>query len=157
MGLIRKTILIGAVIAAMPVPPPDGTDQSQVATQSTIGAGFAYVAAVSGAVSDAKGFCGRQPQVCSTAQYFATNLQYKAKYSARLIYQWANDAGVTTKPDDGQMVAQAVAKPEVPASPVPALRKKTHVNVADNSDLKIEDLIKEMHGTLPPAKDPKKG
>jgi hypothetical protein len=161
MGLIRKAILIGGVIAAMPSPPPDGQDNTQMAAQSSLGAGIAYVSAVGATVSDAQGFCGRQPAVCSTAQYFATTLQGKAKYSARLVYQWANDAGVAAKPAEapGQMVAQQTA----PAQPVPipvaapALRKKTHVNVADNADLKIEDLINDMHGTLPPAKDPKKG
>ncbi len=165
MGLIRKAILIGAVIAAMPSPPPDGTAPTQVASEpsmSSLGAGIAYVSAVGDAVSDAKGFCGRQPQVCSTAMYFATTLQGKAKYSAKLIYQWANDSGVAAKPvsQPGQMVAQTAPKTEQPigaTTPAPPLRKKTHVNMADNSDLKIEDLINDMRGTMPPAKDPTKG
>lgn len=163
MGLIRKAILVAGVIAAMPSPPPDGQDNTQMAAQSSLGAGIAYVSAVGATVSDAQGFCGRQPQVCSTAQYFATTLQGKAKYSVRLISQWAGEAGVGTKPADpkGQMVAQQPAPAQVvPVAatvPVPALRKKTHVNVADNSDLKIEDLINDIHGTLPPAKDPNKG
>jgi hypothetical protein len=162
MGLIRKAILIGGVIAAMPSPPPDGADPNQMATQSSLGASIAYVSAVGATVSDAKGFCARQPQVCSTAQYFATSLQGKARYSAKLIYQWANESGVTAPQgaNSGQMVAQVSpkAEPVVPAAPAtPALRKKTHVNMADNSDLRIEDLINDMHGTLPPAKDPKKG
>ncbi len=157
MGLIRKAILIGGVIAAMPSAPPDSADQMQVAAQSSLGAGIAYVSAVGATVSDAKGFCLRQPQVCSTVQYVATSLQGKAKYSARLIYQWANDSAVAAKPEaeTGQLVAEVPAKPE--AAPAPALRKKTHVNVADNSDLRIEDLINDIHGTLPPSKDPKKG
>ncbi len=159
MGLIRKAILVGGVIAAMPSAPPDATAPNQVASQSSLGAGIAYVSAVGATVSDAKGFCMRQPQVCSTAEYFATTLQGKAKYSARLIYQWANDSAVAAKPEaeTGQLMAEAPAKAEPAAQPVPALRKKTHVNVADNSDLKIEDLINDIHGTLPPAKDPKKG
>lgn len=159
MGLIRKALFFGGLIAALPSPPPDGADQPQMAAQSSLGAGIAYVSAVGATVSDAKGFCARQPQVCSTAQYFATTLQGKAKYSAKLIYQWANESGVVTKPEGEttQMVAQDAPKPEPAIPPAPALRKKTHVNVADNSDLKIEDLINDMRGTLPPAKDPKKG
>jgi hypothetical protein len=158
MGLIRKAILVGGVIAAMPSAPPDIADPAQVAAQSSLGASIAYVSAVGATVSDAKGFCMRQPQVCSTAQYFATSLQGKAKYSARLIYQWANDSAVAAKPEaeTGQLVAEAPTKPEG-VTPPPPLRKKTHVNVADNSDLRIEDLINDMRGTLPPAKDPKKG
>ncbi len=161
MGLIRKALFFGGLIAAMPSPPPDGAVQSQVATQSSLGAGIAYVSAVGATVSDAKGFCARQPQVCSTAQYFVTTLEGKAKYSAKLIYQWANESGVAATPTDPttQMMAEAEPKSEpvpIPTLP-PALRKKTHVNVADNSDLRIEDLINDMHGTLPPAKDPKKG
>ena len=161
MGLIRKALFFGGLIAAMPSPPPDSAGQTQMATQSSLGAGIAYVSAVGATVSDAKGFCARQPQVCSTAQYFATTLQGKAKYSAKLIYQWANESGVATPPqaETTQMMAEAAPKSEpVPIpTPAPALRKKTHVNVADNSDLRIEDLINDMHGTLPPAKDPKKG
>jgi hypothetical protein len=159
MGLIRKAILIGGVIAAMPSAPPDSADQTQLAAQSSLGAGIAYVSAVGATVSDAKGFCLRQPQVCSTAQYVATSLQGKAKYSARLIYQWANDSAVAAKPEaeTGELVAEAPTKPEPLAPQAPALRKKTHVNVVDNSDLKIEDLINDIRGTLPPSKDPKKG
>ncbi len=159
MGLIRKVIILGGIIAAMPSPPPDAADPSAQVAQSSLGASVAYVSAVSDAVGDAKGFCARQPQVCSTAFYFATTLQGKAKYSAKLIYQWANENGAAPQPAQvpTQQVAQTPPKLEPPAVVPVALRKKTHVNLADNSDLKIEDLINQMHGTLPPAKDPNKG
>ena len=155
MGLIRKAIFIGGLILAIPSPPPDGQDQTQAVAQSSIGAGLAYASAVSDAVGDAKGFCSRQPKVCSTAQYFAGSLQGKARYSVKLITQWASETGAAPASSPAQLVADAPTKPNLPAAP--ALRKKTHVNVADNSDLKIEDLINDIHGTLPPAKDPKKG
>ena len=160
MGLIRKAIILGGIIAAMPSPPPDSTDPASQSAQSSLGAGIAYVSAVTDAVGDAKGFCARQPQVCSTAFYFASTLQGKAKYSAKLIYQWANESGAAPKPAqaEAQQVAQAPLEKLEPPAVVPLpLRRKTHLNVADNSDLKIEDLINEIHGTLPPAKNPNKG
>ena len=44
---------------------------------------------------DAGEFCGRQPMVCVTADFIATKLEAKAKYSAKLIYEWANEASST--------------------------------------------------------------
>ena len=41
------------------------------------------------AVDDISGFCTRQPSVCETAHAVFVKLEAKAKYSIRLMYEWA--------------------------------------------------------------------
>ena len=45
--------------------------------------------------SDLASFCARQPGVCETAGFVAHKLELKAKYGARLIYEWASEASST--------------------------------------------------------------
>jgi hypothetical protein len=88
MGMLRTTFILGAVIFALPSPPPvpgDGTDAPPVST-------VAYVAAAAEAFGDVKGFCARKPFVCETAGHLVSAVERKAKYSAKLIYEWANEA-----------------------------------------------------------------
>lgn len=50
------------------------------------------MAAAAETFSDLRGFCARRPGVCETAGKLAVTMEGKAKYSAKLIYEWANDA-----------------------------------------------------------------
>ncbi len=145
MGLFRKAILIGGVIFAMPSPPvilqPGQTTQTIPYSTS-----WTYIAAAADAVADMKSFCDRKPQVCSTAQYLAVTMEGKARYSAKLIYEWANESAH----------GQTAALPQNMAASDPintgTLKVKLRGTLAENSTLKIEDLVPDWHGTLNPDK-----
>jgi hypothetical protein len=89
MGMLRTTIILGAILFALPAPPDDPAEK--LAAEPDPGT-FGYVAAAAQAFSDVKDFCGRRPFVCQTAGHLASAVERKAKYSAKLIYEWANDA-----------------------------------------------------------------
>jgi hypothetical protein len=87
MGMLRTTIVLGAILAAMPSPPEDP------ATKQDPGPGtFGYVTAAAETFTDVKGFCSRQAFVCETAGHLALVVERKARYSAKLVYEWANEA-----------------------------------------------------------------
>jgi hypothetical protein len=88
MGMLRTTLILGAIIFAMPSPPPDASAPGEPAPLSTV----AYLAAAAETFSDVKTFCERKPFVCQAAGQFASTVERKAKYSAKLIYEWANEA-----------------------------------------------------------------
>ena len=87
MGMLRTLIVVGAAIAFMPSPPPD-----QAGTQAASPGTFAYVAAAAETMADMRGFCQRNPNVCVTAGAVTQTVEGKAKYSAKLIYEWANNS-----------------------------------------------------------------
>ena len=143
MGLIRKAIVVCALIGIMPSPP---MDQGQGDQPSSLGASLAYMAAAADTFADFKGFCERKPSVCSTAGYFAVNFEGKVRYSARLISEWATTSTATKT----QPVEQASAKPPKPV-------KKPDLRLATTADDDIGALIQNLHGPIVADKDPNKG
>ena len=98
MGLIRKALVIGGIIFALPSPPV--VDPVVAFPPSMQSSTFATVAAAAETMADVKGFCERRPQACTTGQYLAVTFEGKARYAVKLAYEWANAAkGETTKPD----------------------------------------------------------
>jgi Family of unknown function (DUF5330) len=140
MGLIRKIIVVGGALMAMPSPPP-AVQISSVAQTSTPSSSWAYISAAADTVADMKSFCERKPQVCSTAQYLAGSLEGKAKYSAKLVYEWANES--------------AFVNPQTLANADPIKTGSVDARIASsentNSTLRIEDLIPEWRGTMGPG------
>jgi Family of unknown function (DUF5330) len=147
MGLLRKIIVVGGALMAMPSPPPtvQVTNTVHAAAPSS---SWAYISAAADTMADVKDFCARKPQVCGTAQYLVGTLEGKAKYSAKLVYEWANESA-TGNPHAGNQ-PQNLAKAD------PIQTSSTNVRVAssgqENSTLKIEDLIPEWRGTIAPEK-----
>ncbi len=145
MGLLRKAIFIGGIIFAMPSPPVI-LQPGQIAQTMPDSTSWTYIAAAADAVADMKSFCDRKPQVCSTAQYLAVTMEGKAKYSAKLLYEWANES----------THGQTAALPQNLAASDPintgTIKPKLRGTLAENSTLKIEDLVPEWHGTLTPDK-----
>ena len=87
MGLLRKAIVLGAIFYMLPSPPAT----ENVAGEPSVPAStLATIYAASETVADAKGFCGRRPQVCVTGFYIYSKIEAKAKYSAKLAYEWVN-------------------------------------------------------------------
>ena len=87
MGILRTLLVVGAGLALLPSPP---TDPSGEPAPSGPG-NFAYLAAATETVADLRGFCQRNPNACATAGVVAGMVEGKAKYWAKLVYEWAND------------------------------------------------------------------
>jgi Family of unknown function (DUF5330) len=128
MGLLRKLIIVGGGLALMPSPPDDaslGPDVSQAS----------YIAAAAQTISDASGFCGRSPEACVVAGKLAASLEAKAKYGARLIYEWASH--------DEPTVMQQVDAMETGST---SSASKQQIS---SSTLEIDDLIPPWLGPKP--------
>ena len=145
MGLIRKAIFIGGLVFAMPSPPAT-VQLGQLASATPDSTSWAYITVAAETVADLKGFCDRKPQVCTSAQYIAGSMEGKAKYSAKLLYEWANESAK----------GQSASVPENMATAQPnttiILKTKLRGTIAENSTLKMEDLVPAWRGTLPPQK-----
>ena len=146
MGLIRKAIVVGGIIWALPAAhdTQPGTAGAQPGADSSFQSQtFAAIEAATGTVADLKGFCERQPQACVAGQYLAYTFEAKAKYLVHAAYQWSSP----DKPDAPKAVAQADVQPaDQPASTkpvkksgIPALRTAT---INDAKPQSIEDLLK---------------
>ena len=91
MRIVRTIILLSAIVLLMPSPPESEKKDAGFMVASDV-SGPEILVAATRAASDIGGFCAREPQVCVTAAYVAQMLEAKAKYSVRLIYDWANEA-----------------------------------------------------------------
>ena len=114
MGILRKAIVAGGLFAVLPMPPHDGAEQQggQPPSPGT----FAYIAAASETYADVSSFCQRQPMACDVGEYIAVTAQAKAKYSAKIIYEWANEDSQRQRP--GQALATETAEARMVPLPV---------------------------------------
>lgn len=87
MGLLRKAIVLGGIIYLLPSPPATQNVAGEPSTQAST---IATLYAAGETVADARSFCERRPQVCVTGYYILSKAEAKAKYSAKLAYQWYN-------------------------------------------------------------------
>jgi hypothetical protein len=110
MRILRTIFLLTAVVILMPSPPespkPDTSTAAMIAANE-VSAPELFFAATR-AASDFGGFCGREPHVCQTAAYVAAILEAKAKYSVKLIYDWANEGSGDTAPQQADGVDEIV-------------------------------------------------
>jgi hypothetical protein len=72
------------------------------------------VSLASAAVSDARGFCDRQPDACVVGGRVATAIGHKAEAGARTIYEF-----ISTKLNEKPQATETVARNETPAKMVP--------------------------------------
>jgi hypothetical protein len=108
MKLMRMIVLLAGVLFVLPSPPEDDSAKIAAAPGS-----FALVSAASEAFGDAQGFCERQRRACDTADYLASRVQAKARYSFKLAYEWANGGADPVLTDD---IATASVTPELKPS-----------------------------------------
>ena len=125
----------------MPSPPEevaignDGVVAQQVSTLEVL-------SSASSAVTDVAGFCTRQPEVCNTAGYMAGKLEAKAKYTVKLICEWASEST-----SDPALPAQSQE-----ATKIDLLKTGTIVAAAAEpeptrqSTLKLQDVIPPWRG-----------
>lgn len=88
MRLIRTIVLLGGAAIFLPSPPADDMADASSSGPAPVSAVEMLTQAIS-AISDVTSFCQRQPGACETAIALATHLEAKARYNARLIYEWA--------------------------------------------------------------------
>jgi len=130
MRIFRTIILLSAIVILMPSPPESQKEDAGLIAGSDVSVPEMFVAATRTA-SDLGGFCSREPQVCETAVYVAHMLEAKAKYSVRLIYNWANEASTDSAPVKADAVDQFVtSSTKVAADAAPS-----------QNTLKVEDRI----------------
>jgi hypothetical protein len=130
MRIIRTLLVVTGGLFLLPSPPEGESAGDQEP------AAFELVGSAMRAASDAAAFCDRQPGVCETAGYVAGKLEAKAKYSVRLLYEWANEAG-----QDGAALPQGQTADHIITG--------STARVAAQSTLTIEDLIPEWRGPAP--------
>ena len=107
MKIIRTALVLGAIGAFMPTPPELATNPEYA--QGNDPGTFGYVMAAADAFADVKGFCQRKPDVCNAAAHVAVNLEARAKYSAKRIYEWANETTADMTKAKAQPPPKAVA------------------------------------------------
>lgn len=93
--LLRMAFWLGVVCLLLPGSGPKSSDPKVDATQA--------INVASAAVSDARGFCGRQPEACVAGGKVAVALGEKAEAGARTLVQFitarlTDKRGATDKP-----------------------------------------------------------
>lgn len=145
MGILRNAIILGAVALAMPNPP--ASQQPGDAVPATASS-FAYLSAAAETFADVRAFCERRPGVCQTAGQLAVTMEGKAKYSARLIYEWANEA------QQDEAVRSGLPPDLAAADPIATGSNGARMSLAQSQNtLKLEDLVPEWKA----PRNPKKG
>jgi hypothetical protein len=146
MRIFRTILVLTGITVFMPSPPENLSQPAQgVANAKLADSGYFEVA--TNTFSDLAAFCVRQPGVCESASFVAHNLELKAKYGVRLIYEWANEAN--TSPSSA--IQPDIAKGSDPietGSMKLASAKKTPP--ASQSTLRLGDLIPVWRGPVSP-------
>jgi hypothetical protein len=136
MRVFRTILVLTGATVFLPSPP----DSPQTAPADGLQETVAVVSAASQTVSDMASFCSRQPGVCETAGYVASRLEAKAKYSVRLLYEWASEAN--EGPQVSPYADQAAADPITTGSMALATA------AGSQSTLRLEDLAPAWRGPV---------
>ena len=128
--LLRMAFWLGVVCVLLPSGTKTASPDSRIdATQAMTLAGAA--------VSDARGFCERQPDACKVGGKVAVALGHKAEAGARTLYEF-----VTTKLNEKSPPAQKTAAGKTDTKVVP-------VSNVDHGTLTQSDLSPAWHGRVP--------
>jgi Family of unknown function (DUF5330) len=146
---IIKTGLFLTALAVLAPSPPESEVASLVQQDGSGRSAFQMVSAAGQTFGDVSGFCSRQPGVCETAQYVAVRLEAKAKYSVRLLYNWANEA--SSGPRGTSSPAQANGSDSIATGSTIKLASSDAPQFSQNT-LKLEDLIPRWRGPIPVKK-----
>jgi Family of unknown function (DUF5330) len=83
--LIRAAFWLSVAILFIPADPETGTDAPRVTAIEALVAARATIA-------DMSGFCGRNPDVCTTGHAAAQLFSEKAHNGVRMLYRYFNEA-----------------------------------------------------------------
>jgi Family of unknown function (DUF5330) len=137
MRIFRTILVLTGITVFMPSPPENPGQQAQGVADSKL-ADSGYFEVATNTFSDLATFCERQPGVCETAGFVAHKLELKAKYGARLIYEWANEANTLSSSDLRPGIAEGSDPIETGSMKLAALKKTP---LASQSTLHLGDLI----------------
>jgi hypothetical protein len=131
--LLRMAFWLGVVCVLLPGSTKSSSPNAQIdATQAMTLAGAA--------VSDARGFCERQPDACKVGGKVAAALGHKAEAGARTLYEF-----VSTKISEKAAPEQKMAG-KTGAS---AAGKVVPISDVDHGTLTPSDLTPAWHGRVP--------
>lgn len=137
MKIIRTLVIVAVGAFLLPSPP----ESQQPPQQAKIAATPELMAAAVNAAGDMGSFCSRQPAVCSTATSLAGTLEAKARYSIKLLYEWANKEAAAVPPKLGAVQTDA-------ALPVASFQMAAADVEPSQSTLKLEDIIPDWRNPL---------
>ncbi len=142
MKIIKIAVLLGAFGILAPEPPQSMLQQANQVPEQEVAAPRLLGAALN-AAGDLNGFCARQPDTCATAQSLTWYLLAKAKYSIRLIYEWAAEPEKTPKGETNPVLADYRITHSGPKKPLFA-------NEDDDSQstLRLDDLLPDWRGPV---------
>ncbi|MGN6571801.1 MAG: DUF5330 domain-containing protein [Pseudolabrys sp.] len=129
--LLRMAFWLGVVCLLL----PGGGEKSP---DAKINANEAMTVA-SAAVSDARGFCERQPDACVTGGKVAVALGQRVEAGARTLYQFISERLSSDKSADADKIAQA----DRPAAKVVAVSEQTR------GTLTRSDMQPAWHAPVP--------
>ncbi len=155
MFIVRTMFWLSVVVLLLPTGNTATTDSPvKVSNATQVTTDDALYAAYS-TVSDISTFCSRNPQVCETGKQALNIMEAKAKYGARLVYEWATAATGAGSPSESPMAIHKNADQSAFIDPhTPVSTTGAAVVVADGGSqntLKIEDIIPEWAGPDSPA------
>ena len=131
--LLRMAFWLGVVCVLLPGGSKSPSPDAQIdATQAMTLAGAA--------VSDARGFCERQPDACKVGGKVAVALGHKAEAGARTLYEF-----VSTKINEKSAPEQKTAG----KAGTSAAAKVVPVSNVDHGTLTPSDLTPAWHGRVP--------
>ena len=130
--LLRMAFWLGVVCVLLPGSGAKSPDAQIDATQALTLAGAA--------VSDARGFCERQPDACKVGGKVAVALGHKAEAGARTIYDFVSAKLNELKVNEPSASKTSAAKPEAKVVPV---------SNVDHGTLTQQDLTTPWHGRVP--------
>jgi hypothetical protein len=133
--LLRLAFWLGVVCVLLPAGTKMSTDAQIDPAQA--------ITVASAAVSDARGFCGRQPQACVAGGEVAAAIGHKAEAGARTLYRFIS-ATLTEKSSDAPSVTQAklASTPDDKPAVVP-------VSARSHGTLTGADLQPAYHAPVP--------
>ncbi|MBI2720388.1 MAG: DUF5330 domain-containing protein [Rhizobiales bacterium] len=137
MRIFRTLLFLTGVGVFAPSPPDELAAGGQPPGQPEIST-LALVGTAATAFSDVAGLCSRQPEFCKAAGYVAGRLEVKAKYSAKLIYEWASESSNPAGTD--MLKTGSVTQTD------------TSVQSQGQSTLLIDDLVPAWRGPVLPKK-----
>lgn len=141
MGILRTTVFLASALALLPSPPEDSNAATVAAQEQAVQA--SYLVAATSIISDLTSFCDRQPAACETAGILAARLERNAKYSVKLLYEWANSPAE----DESD---KPLAKTAVLVDSDQLITGSTDSDASPSqSTLKIDDLLPPWIGPAP--------
>jgi len=133
--LLRMAFWVGVVCVLLPSGTKTASPDANIDARQA-------VTLASAAVSDVRGFCGRQPDACAVGGKVAVALGHKAEAGARTIYEF---------------ISTTLTEKAAPADTTAA--KAVSVSVPGQGTLNAADMQPSWHGPvpLPPRREARAG